>query len=225
MNIEQSTIESGRFAVEYRLRERERFLRTLIGNLPGVVYRCRTDEQFTSEFISDGCLQLTGYTADDLTQTRTATWDEIIHHEDRERVRLELKRLMSDTKALIIPTLQVAFVSFTAAVRSSTFETVFDLSTTQAAKLSRSKVLSPILPSGKLLTSSFVNQKPGIVCSPKICATLFACTNRTGVMFMFRRLRSHFWALRLMNLSELRRMIISTKMKLCVFVMTRPSGF
>ncbi len=109
MNTEQITNENGRFAVEYRLRERERFLRTLIGNLPGVVYRCRTDERFTSEFISDGCLELTGYTADELTQMRTATWDEIIHAEDRERVRAEIKRSMNDNSALIASPLQTAY--------------------------------------------------------------------------------------------------------------------
>lgn len=44
--------------VEYRLRERERFLRTLISNLPGVVFRCRADENFTKELLSDGCFDL-----------------------------------------------------------------------------------------------------------------------------------------------------------------------
>ncbi len=43
-----------RQSVEYRLQERERFLRTLIGNLPGIVYRCRTDERWTPELMSDG---------------------------------------------------------------------------------------------------------------------------------------------------------------------------
>ncbi len=57
---EQMMKETERYEVEYRLRERERFLRTLIGNLPGVVYRCRIDEKFTSEFLSDGCQELTG---------------------------------------------------------------------------------------------------------------------------------------------------------------------
>ena len=109
MNTEQLIEGNGRFTVEYRLRERERFLRTLIGNLPGVVYRCRTDEHFTSEFISDGCLQLTGYTADELTRVRAATWDNIIHAEDREHVRAEIKRLMNDNTSLISSPLQIAY--------------------------------------------------------------------------------------------------------------------
>lgn len=98
--IQQFTSEPERYAVERRLRERERFLRTLIGNLPGVVYRCRTDENFTSEFISDGCKQLTGFTAIELTQTRTANWEDIIYAEDRERVRSEIRGLMNDAAAV-----------------------------------------------------------------------------------------------------------------------------
>ena len=109
MNTAQLTDQNERLAVEYRLRERERFLRTLIGNLPGVVYRCRTDEHFTSEFISDGCLELTGYMAEELTQVRTATWDEIMHVEDRERVRAEINRLMNADALLTAQPLQIAY--------------------------------------------------------------------------------------------------------------------
>ena len=112
MNLEQLSNENERFAVEYRLYERERFLRTLIGNLPGVVYRCRTDERFTSEFISDGCLELTGYTADELTNTRVATGDKIIYPEDRERIRAEINRLMNDNAASVAVPLQIAYRIF-----------------------------------------------------------------------------------------------------------------
>ena len=106
---EQMIKESGRFEIEYRLRERERFLRTLIGNLPGVVYRCRVDENFTSEFLSDGCRELTGYTAEDLAEKHTATWSEIIHAEDRERIRTEIRRLMNDNTAFGTPPLEIAY--------------------------------------------------------------------------------------------------------------------
>ncbi|MEP6923688.1 MAG: PAS domain-containing protein [Pyrinomonadaceae bacterium] len=106
---EQTAKETDRSEVEYRLRERERFLRTLISNLPGVVYRCRVDEKFTSEFLSDGCLELTGYTAEELTEKRLATWDEIIEPEDRERVRAEARVLMSENAAFGTPSLQISY--------------------------------------------------------------------------------------------------------------------
>ncbi len=103
------TTETERGAVEYRLQERERFLRTLIGNLPGVVYRCRLDENFTSEFLSDGCLELTGYAPDELTTRRTATWDDIIHAEDRERVRAQIKSWLGDHAAQGKPPLEISY--------------------------------------------------------------------------------------------------------------------
>ena len=106
---EQMSKETERYAVEYRLRERERFLRTLIGNLPGVVYRCRVDANFTSEFLSDGCRELTGYTAEELVQTQASAWDKIIHPEDRERIRSEIRRLMKDNTTFGTPPLEIAY--------------------------------------------------------------------------------------------------------------------
>ena len=81
--------------IEFRLRERERFLRTLISNLPGVVFRCRADESFTKEFVSDGCFDLTGYRAEEIVGENAAvSWRELMHPEDRERVSSELRRLI-----------------------------------------------------------------------------------------------------------------------------------
>jgi len=70
----------GREDIEFRLRERERFLRTLISNLPGVVFRCRADARFTKEFVSDGCFDLTGYRAEELVGANAATtWSDLLH--------------------------------------------------------------------------------------------------------------------------------------------------
>lgn len=85
---------AGRQAAEKRLRESERSLEILIGNLPGVVYRCRCDDEWTSEYLSDGCLALTGYTAADFVETRRITWGQVIHPEDRQRVRAEARRFV-----------------------------------------------------------------------------------------------------------------------------------
>ena len=50
-------------------RDTARMLKTLLGNLDGMVYRCRDDHNWTMEFISEGCRRLTGYQPDDLLHT------------------------------------------------------------------------------------------------------------------------------------------------------------
>ncbi|MEO6588640.1 MAG: PAS domain-containing sensor histidine kinase [Pyrinomonadaceae bacterium] len=93
MADEKAKLDSQQFNVEFRLRERERFLRTLITNLPGAVFRSRGDANFTKEFISDGCFDLTGYQADEIVGENALTnWNELIFKADRERVLSELRR-------------------------------------------------------------------------------------------------------------------------------------
>ena len=71
---------------ELALRESERKMSTLISNLPGIAYRCRNDRQWTMEFISEGCRDLTGFTTYDLSLSRVVSYNDLIHPEDREAV-------------------------------------------------------------------------------------------------------------------------------------------
>jgi PAS domain S-box-containing protein len=73
-------------SLEESLRESERKLATLISNLPGMAYRCLNDENWTMEFISEGCHELTGFKASDLIGNRTLAYNELIHPDDRRLV-------------------------------------------------------------------------------------------------------------------------------------------
>jgi PAS domain S-box-containing protein len=77
---------SARKEVEETLKERERFLNTLISNLPGFVYRCRNDRDWTMTYISEGCREMTGYEPGDFLGNRTLTFNDIIHPDHRERL-------------------------------------------------------------------------------------------------------------------------------------------
>lgn len=81
---------------ESSLRESQRMLSTLMSNLAGMVYRCRNDRDWTMEFVSEGCFDLTGYCAADLLHNELVSYADLIHPDDRvpvwEAVQTALQR-------------------------------------------------------------------------------------------------------------------------------------
>lgn len=73
------------------LAESRRVLETLVRNLPGIAYRCRTDGEWTMEIVSDGCRAVTGYDPSDLVGNRTVSFEDLIHTDDRLRVRQSVR--------------------------------------------------------------------------------------------------------------------------------------
>ena len=69
-----------------RLRAGEALLRSLVANIPGAVYRCACDEDWTMLWLSDEIEEISGYPAADFIGSRVRTFASIIHREDREQV-------------------------------------------------------------------------------------------------------------------------------------------
>ncbi len=95
--ISVSTYEKGKFATifteitdriktQQELSESRRMLFTLMSNLPGIAYRCKNDSNWTMEFISQGCFDLTGYDAADFFYNQELSYNDIIFPEDKDRV-------------------------------------------------------------------------------------------------------------------------------------------
>jgi PAS domain S-box-containing protein len=79
---------------EAALRESRRELETLIGNLPGMAYRCDNDENWTMRYTSQGCQDLTGYAPGDFIENRIISYNEIIHPDDRDLIKLKVKQAL-----------------------------------------------------------------------------------------------------------------------------------
>ncbi len=69
------------------LLDKNRLLATLLSNMVGMIYRCRVDEAWTMEFVSEGCLELTGYRPEDLIHNARLDYETLTHPNDRESVR------------------------------------------------------------------------------------------------------------------------------------------
>jgi PAS domain S-box-containing protein len=77
---------TARRQIELLLKEKERRLFTLMSNLPGMAYRCRNDINWAMEFVSEGCLALTGYPCSELQDNRIVSYGNLIHPDDRQMV-------------------------------------------------------------------------------------------------------------------------------------------
>jgi PAS domain S-box-containing protein len=69
-----------------RLRAGETMVRSLVANIPGVVYRCACDADWTMQWLSDEIEELCGYPASDFIAGRVRTFTSVIHPDDREHV-------------------------------------------------------------------------------------------------------------------------------------------
>ncbi|VXD01849.1 Histidine kinase [Pseudomonas sp. 8Z] len=76
---------SERQSMEKALRESEQQYRSLIGNIPGVSFRCLLDHDWTMLFISDAVQTLTGWSAEDFISRRRSIAD-LYHPDDYQPV-------------------------------------------------------------------------------------------------------------------------------------------
>lgn len=85
--------------LEYRrqkneLLEQRRKLEVLLGNLPGMAYRCDANGRRRLQLVSDGCAGLTGYGPEQLI-SELKYWDALIYENDRPRVHDEVQRALA----------------------------------------------------------------------------------------------------------------------------------
>src|SRR4051812_41354434 len=69
-----------------RLRAHEAMLRSLVDNIPGALYRCACDDDWTMEWLSDEIEEISGYPASDFIGSAVRTFASIEHPDDRAYV-------------------------------------------------------------------------------------------------------------------------------------------
>lgn len=83
---------------EYGLHQANyRTLHTLINNLCGLVYRGRNDRDWTMEFVSDGCFELTGYRPAELIN-QTVTFGSLINPNDQDLVWTNVQSALRENR-------------------------------------------------------------------------------------------------------------------------------
>ena len=83
-----------RKTVEAALSESERSKKTLLANLPGMAFRCSCDRNWTIEYVSDGCYELTGYDPETILKNRDRFFHDLILPDYLEPIRKESLRLL-----------------------------------------------------------------------------------------------------------------------------------
>ena len=87
-----------RINTRIQLHESARQVKNLMDNLPGIAYRCKNDPDWTMEFISAGCRQLTGYDSEDLLLNNKLSFNDLIHPDDRQMVNQDIQKANSEKR-------------------------------------------------------------------------------------------------------------------------------
>ena len=76
--------------------------RNMVFNIPGAIYRCRCDGEWTVQFISDAIAQISGYPAADLINNKVRNYKSLIHSEDRQLVRHTIVQALTNKESFTI---------------------------------------------------------------------------------------------------------------------------
>ena len=72
---------------EATLTESEARFRTLVANIPGAIYRCAVDKEWTMSYLSHAIEEIVGYPAAEFIGNHTRSYASVIHPDDRQLVQ------------------------------------------------------------------------------------------------------------------------------------------
>lgn len=75
----------------------QKSFKTLVENLPGMIFKCKNDKDFTMVEISSKCFELTGYTADEFIKG-IVNFGDLILDDDKEKIYLQINDTIKSNK-------------------------------------------------------------------------------------------------------------------------------
>jgi len=88
------SLENARLYSEVQTKQRQ--LSTLLSNLAGMAYSCANDADWTMQFVSEGCFNLTGYMPEELINNRCIAYASLINPADADLVQDAVKTALTN---------------------------------------------------------------------------------------------------------------------------------
>jgi len=87
---------SERVGEERLLLAHHRSINSILNDLPAMVYRCRNNPEWPMEYVSEGCVELTGYQVKDIVHSRRLSYGSMIIEQDQEPVWEEVQNALRE---------------------------------------------------------------------------------------------------------------------------------
>jgi PAS domain S-box-containing protein len=84
---------------ELEILENERQMSSIISNLPGFVYRCKNDKDWTMLYISHQCEEITGYKPQDFINNKKIAYNDVILPEFQDRLYQKWEQVLLEKTA------------------------------------------------------------------------------------------------------------------------------
>ncbi|GAA77892.1 PAS domain-containing protein [Pseudoalteromonas sp. BSi20495] len=69
---------------------------SLVENIPGIIYRCESDEIWTMLYLSDQTKDITGYAADDFINNKNKRFFDLLHEEDIDHIKKSINQSIKE---------------------------------------------------------------------------------------------------------------------------------